>query len=71
MTCKNGQASVMYPPLDGTIRLSFLVDFHLKHNPGRNIHVYSDSPGCQTEIAYLEFGRAAQRASHLLRPGCA
>ncbi|KZP16234.1 acetyl-CoA synthetase-like protein [Athelia psychrophila] len=69
MTNKPGQTSAVYPPLDGTIRLPFLADSHLEHNPYRTIYVYSDRPGSQTEISYLEFGRAVHRASHLLRPG--
>ncbi|KZP06375.1 acetyl-CoA synthetase-like protein [Athelia psychrophila] len=68
MTSKPSQTPAVCTPLDGTIRLPFLADFHLKHNPGRTIYVYSDTSGSQTETSYLEFGRAVHRASHLLRP---
>lgn len=60
-----------YPALDGTIRVGFLPDFHMKHNPDRAIYTYSEGPGLLTSISYLEYGRAVHRASHHLRPGCA
>ncbi|KZP13557.1 acetyl-CoA synthetase-like protein [Athelia psychrophila] len=62
------QISAVYPPMDGTIRPAALVDFHLEHNPTHKVYVYSEAPGALVEISFLEFGRAAHRAGHLLRP---
>ncbi|KZP17473.1 putative aminoadipate reductase [Athelia psychrophila] len=60
--------SAVYPPMDGTVRPAALVDFHLEHNPTHKAYVYSEAPGSLVEISFLEFGRAAHRAGHLLRP---
>lgn len=60
--------SIVYPPMDGTVRPAALVDFHLEHNPTHKAYVYSEAPGSLVEISLLEFGRATHRASHLLRP---
>ncbi|KZP21523.1 acetyl-CoA synthetase-like protein, partial [Athelia psychrophila] len=62
------QLSTIYPPMDGTVRPAALVDFHLEYNPTHKAYVYSEAPGSLVEISFLEFGRAAHRASHLLRP---
>ncbi|KZP16286.1 putative aminoadipate reductase [Athelia psychrophila] len=62
------QMPPVYPPMDGTVRPACLVDFHLEHNPTRPAYVYSEGPGSLVEISFLEFGRAAHRAAHLLRP---
>ncbi|KZP28667.1 putative aminoadipate reductase [Athelia psychrophila] len=62
------QISTVYPPMDGTVGPAALVDFHLEHNPTHAAYVYSEAPGSLVEISFLEFGRAAHRAAHLLRP---
>lgn len=61
-------SATVYPPLDGTVRPSALIDFHLEHNPSHTAYVYSEGLGSLVHISFLEFGRAAHRASHLLRP---
>lgn len=71
MTNIQTQASVIYPPLDGSIQPALLADFNLEHNPHRTLYAYSEGQGSLTEISFLEFGHAVHRASHLLRPGCA
>lgn len=61
-------ATPVYPPLNGSLRPASLVDFHIEHNPTRTVYVYSDAPGSKVEISFREFGHAAHRAAHLLRP---
>lgn len=63
------QISIVYPPMDGTVRPASLADFNLEHNPTHTAYVFSETPGSTTEISFLEFGRAAHRAAHLIRPG--
>ncbi|KZP17631.1 putative aminoadipate reductase [Athelia psychrophila] len=58
----------VYPPMDGTVRPASLIDFHLEYNSTHTMYVYSEGPGSLVEISFLEFGRAAHRAGHLLRP---
>ncbi|KZP19617.1 acetyl-CoA synthetase-like protein [Athelia psychrophila] len=60
--------SAVYPPLDGSILLPSLADFNLQHNASRPAFVYSEVVGSLTEISFLEFGRAAHRAAHCVRP---
>ncbi|KZP33068.1 acetyl-CoA synthetase-like protein [Athelia psychrophila] len=63
------QTSAVYPPSDGSVLLPFLADFNLEHNASLPAYVYSETVGSLTKISFLEFGRAAHRAAHLLRPG--
>ncbi|KZP33662.1 acetyl-CoA synthetase-like protein [Athelia psychrophila] len=63
------KTATVYPPLDGTILLPDLVDFNLEHNADLTAFVYSDAPGSLTKISYLEYGRAAHRVGHVIRPG--
>lgn len=64
----SAQILPVYPPMDGTVRPACLIDFHLEHNPTHTAYVYSEGPGSLVEISFLEFGRAAHRAAHILRP---
>ncbi|EIW80241.1 acetyl-CoA synthetase-like protein [Coniophora puteana RWD-64-598 SS2] len=61
----------IYPPLDHSLLLYEVVDFHIDNNPTVPIYVYPDdqSPDGVTHISFLEFGRAVHRAAHILRPG--
>lgn len=61
------QITPVYPPMDGSIRPAYLVDFHITHNPTLPAFVYSEAPGSVVEVSFLEFGRAAHRAAHLLK----
>ncbi|KAF7985842.1 hypothetical protein HWV62_526 [Athelia sp. TMB] len=56
-----------YPPVDGSIHPASLIDFNIAHNPTTPAFVYSETPGSMVEISFLEFGRAAHRAAHLLK----
>ncbi|KIJ58231.1 hypothetical protein HYDPIDRAFT_34379 [Hydnomerulius pinastri MD-312] len=59
-----------HPPLDGSLLLSDLINFHMQKNPTFPIWLYSDDKvaGNTTEITFLELGRAAHRVAHALRP---
>ena len=59
----------VYPPLDGTVLTPNLLDFNIDHNAELTAFVFSDSPGSVTKISYLEYGRAAHRVGHAVRPG--
>ncbi|KAF9223042.1 putative aminoadipate reductase [Gyrodon lividus] len=58
------------PPLDCSLLFSDLINLHMQKNPTFPIFVYPDdqSPHRTTEITFLEFGRAAHRIAHALRP---
>ncbi|KZP19605.1 acetyl-CoA synthetase-like protein [Athelia psychrophila] len=62
------QPSATYPPLDGSVLLPSLADFNLQHNASLPAFVYSKDMGSLVEISFLEFGRAAHRAAHIIRP---
>lgn len=62
------QLAPIYPPLDSSIHLSHLIDFHIENNPDLPAIVYADTPSHITEISFLELGRAAHRAGHFIRP---
>ncbi|KAG6828146.1 hypothetical protein H0H92_009033 [Tricholoma furcatifolium] len=60
------------PPLDrdGQLLLPDALEFNWKHNPKQPFYTYADPQavdGVQV-ITHLEFGRAAHRAAHLVRP---
>ena len=61
------QITPVYPPMDGSVRPASLVDFHIAHNPTLPAFVFSETPGSVVEVSFLEFGRAAHRAAHLLQ----
>ncbi|KAF9223046.1 acetyl-CoA synthetase-like protein [Gyrodon lividus] len=58
------------PPLDCSLLFSDMINFHMQKNPTFPIFVYPDdqSPHRTTGITFLEFGRAAHRIAHALRP---
>ncbi|KIJ62360.1 hypothetical protein HYDPIDRAFT_114897 [Hydnomerulius pinastri MD-312] len=58
------------PLLDGSLLFSDLANFHMQKNGSLPIYVYANDkvPGSTTEITFLEFGRAAHRLAHALRP---
>ena len=59
-----------FPPLDHSLLFPDLVNFHMEKNPIFPIFVYANEniPDKLTEISFLEFGRAAHRVAHALRP---
>ncbi|KIJ62359.1 hypothetical protein HYDPIDRAFT_114895 [Hydnomerulius pinastri MD-312] len=59
-----------FPPLDCSLLFSDMINFHLERNPSFPIFVYGNEKlaGTTNEISFLEFGRAAHRIAHALRP---
>ena len=59
-----------FPPLDHSLLLPDLINFHMERNPFFPTFVYTNEsvPDTLTEISFLEFGRAAHRIAHALRP---
>ncbi|KAF8839601.1 putative aminoadipate reductase [Paxillus ammoniavirescens] len=58
------------PPLDCSLLFSDLINFHMQNNPTFPIFAYTDdqAPNGIMEVTFLEFGRAAHRMAHVLRP---
>ena len=52
-----------FPPPDR----SLLINFHMERNP-TFVYTNESVPDRLTEISFLEFGRAAHRVAHALRP---
>lgn len=60
----------VYPPTDYSVTLPEVVDFHRTHNPYETAYVFSEDGASEsTNVSFLEFGRAADRVAHHLRPG--
>ncbi|KAH7890598.1 acetyl-CoA synthetase-like protein [Phlebopus sp. FC_14] len=59
------------PPLDGSLLFADLINWHIDRNNSFPMFVYPNEsvPGSTTSITFLEFGRAAHRVAHALRPG--
>ncbi|KAF9527250.1 putative aminoadipate reductase [Crepidotus variabilis] len=58
-------------PTDGSVNLPETIDFNRKHNPDSACYIYApENPQLEltTTISHLEFGRAADRFAHILRP---
>ncbi|KDR79170.1 hypothetical protein GALMADRAFT_1363110 [Galerina marginata CBS 339.88] len=59
----------VFPQADGSVTLPETVDFHRKHNPYSSLYIFSeDGKPDVTNVTQLEFGRAADRVAHHLRP---
>ncbi|KAG1767497.1 putative aminoadipate reductase [Suillus placidus] len=57
------------PPLDGSLLFPGIIDFHMQRNSSLPIYIFPDTQtGALTSISYCEFGRAAHRIAHALRP---
>lgn len=58
------------PPVDGSVTLPELLDFHCKHNADLPMYIFPNEGSLEaTTISFLEFGRACHRAASILRPG--
>ncbi|KAJ7641939.1 hypothetical protein FB45DRAFT_681222, partial [Roridomyces roridus] len=56
------------PPLDCTLSLGEIIDFHISHNNRGAAFSFADAQGNITDISHVEFARAAHRVAHILRP---
>ncbi|KIJ61725.1 hypothetical protein HYDPIDRAFT_158984 [Hydnomerulius pinastri MD-312] len=60
-----------YPPLDGSLFLTEMIEFNAKYNPSRPCFVfYDEGTSDLRNISHLEFYRACQRIAHAVRPNC-
>ncbi|THH28009.1 hypothetical protein EUX98_g6169 [Antrodiella citrinella] len=55
------------PPLDGTLNVPELYDWHLEHTPNHPIFVYADDEGKEKLMYWPEASRAVHRAGRLVR----
>ncbi|KAJ7683139.1 putative nonribosomal peptide synthetase [Mycena rosella] len=60
--------SPVLPPLDCSLNVSEIIDLHIAHENRGAAFAFADHAGRITEISQFEFGRAAHRVAHLLRP---
>ncbi|KAF9008146.1 acetyl-CoA synthetase-like protein [Hymenopellis radicata] len=54
------------PPLDGTLYLPQILDFHLKHNPHSTVYVFAYDDGQRISITFDKFVRAVHRGARVL-----
>ncbi|KAJ7625734.1 putative aminoadipate reductase [Roridomyces roridus] len=60
--------SSVLPPLDCTLSIDEIIDFHISHNNRGAAFSFADAQGSITDISHLEFARAAHRVAHIIRP---
>lgn len=53
------------PPLDGTLAIPELWDWHYEHSPQHPLFIYSDDEGTSTTITWREACRAIHQAGHI------
>ncbi|KAJ7760072.1 putative aminoadipate reductase [Mycena maculata] len=56
------------PPLDCSLDISEIIDFHIGEGGRIAAYAFANADNEITEISRFEFGRAAHRVAHLLRP---
>ncbi|KAF7347151.1 Acetyl-CoA synthetase-like protein [Mycena venus] len=56
------------PPLDCSLDLGEIINWHIAHNNHSVAYSFADEDGHTTDISHFEFARAAHRVAHLLRP---
>ena len=55
------------PPLDGTLTIAEMWDWHTEHSPEHPVFEYSDDDGNVTTIKWPEATRAMHRAGRLVK----
>jgi hypothetical protein len=55
------------PPLDGSLTLPEIYDFHLQHSPNHPAFIYADAPGSTRTILLNEVIRGLHRAGRIVR----
>ncbi|KAJ3535272.1 hypothetical protein NM688_g7002 [Phlebia brevispora] len=55
------------PPLDGSLSIPELYDWHLTNSPDHPLFVFSDENGSATTITWKEVGCAVHRGGHLVQ----
>ncbi|KAI6042372.1 hypothetical protein EDC04DRAFT_2528839, partial [Pisolithus marmoratus] len=60
----------VYPPVDGSLFVTEMLEYNVQHNPDHPFFVYPDETSKELRsISTLEFYRACQRVAHTVRPG--
>lgn len=54
------------PPLDGSLSISEIFEFHAAHSPEHPVFIYADGPGDTRTILYPEAWRLVKRASKII-----
>ncbi|KAJ6491913.1 acetyl-CoA synthetase-like protein [Mycena sanguinolenta] len=60
--------SSLLPPLDCSLNVAQILDFHITHENRSVAYSFTDKVGNKTEVTQFELSRAAHRVAHLLRP---
>ncbi|KAF7341014.1 Acetyl-CoA synthetase-like protein [Mycena sanguinolenta] len=60
--------SNLLPPLDCSLNVAQILDFHITHENRGAAYSFPDEVGNTIEISHFELSRAAHRVAHLLRP---
>ncbi|KAJ6457244.1 putative aminoadipate reductase [Mycena sanguinolenta] len=60
--------SNLVPPLDCSLNVAQILDFHVTHENRSAAYSFTDEVGNTAEISHFELSRAAHRVAHLLRP---
>jgi len=55
------------PPLDGSLTIPEIYDFHLQHSPNHPLYVYSDDSSSECIIPFRRAVRAIHRAGGIIR----
>jgi len=55
------------PPLDFSLTVSEMIDFHRTHSPDHIVYVYEDTPGECKQIKFSAWIRAIHRAGRYVR----
>ena len=60
-------ATFVPPPLDLSLTVTELIDFHRAHSPNHVVYVYEDAPGERKQITFSMWIRAIHRAARYVR----
>ena len=55
------------PPLDGSLTIPELYDWHRDNSPQHPLFIYSDEDGSATTIYWSEAAKAVHRAGHIVQ----
>lgn len=55
------------PPLDGSLSIPELFDWHYEKSPDHTLFVYSNDDGTTTSITWKDAVRAIYKAGHMIR----
>lgn len=62
-----GTTTFVPPPLDLSLTVAEIIDFHRTHSPNHIVYVYEDTPGDCKRITFSPWIRAIHRAGRYVR----